>query len=99
MPTWKIDGYHFYFKSGEPLKKNEPAHIHVRGAKHGKIQFWLERTDTKSKDERQSLVGDQIKVKRIKGRVSDKEKNEIEVIVRKNKRLFLGEWNRRKVKK
>ena len=46
-----MDDYHFYFKSGEPLKENEPAHIHVRGAKYGKIQFWLERTDAKSKDE------------------------------------------------
>ena len=90
MPTWKIAGYHFYFRSGEPLKKNEPAHVHIRGAKHGKIQFWLERTDTKSKDE--------IKIKKLKGQVSDKEKNEIEVIVRKNKRMFLEEWNRRKAK-
>ncbi|CAI2193788.1 14926_t:CDS:2 [Funneliformis geosporum] len=42
--SWKIESYHFYFRVGEPLKENEPAHIHVRGAKHGKIQFWLERT-------------------------------------------------------
>lgn len=90
MPTWKIDGYHFYFKTGEPLKKNEPAHIHVRGTKYGKIQFWLEKTDTKSKDE--------IKVKKIKGRISEEEQNEIERIVKKNKELFLKEWNRRKAK-
>ncbi len=96
MPTWKISGYQFYFLSGEPLKKNKPAHIHVRGTKYGKIQFWLEKTDTKSKDERQSLVGDQIKVKKIKGRVSEEEQNETERIVKKNKDLFLGEWNKRK---
>jgi hypothetical protein len=38
MPTWKIVGYRFYFHAGEPLKKHEPAHIHVRAEK-GKIQF------------------------------------------------------------
>ena len=86
MPTWKISSYQFYFKSGEPLKKNEPAHIHVRGLPHGKIQFWLEPTDTKSKDE--------IKVKKIKGQVSEKEQNETERIAKKNKNLFLKEWNK-----
>jgi len=86
MPTWKISGYQFYFKSGEPLKKHEPAHIHVRGAKNGKIQFWLEKTDTKSEDK--------IKVKKIKGQVSDEEKSEIERIIKKNKNLFLTEWNK-----
>ena len=86
MPTWKFDGYHFYFRAGEPIKKHEPAHIHVRGAKHGKIQFWLE----KSKDE--------IKVKKIKGRISEEEQNEIERIIKKNKELFLTEWKKRKAK-
>jgi hypothetical protein len=74
MPTWKINGYHFYFRSGEPLKKHKPAHIHVRGAKSGKIQFWLEKTDTQDKNE--------IKVKKIKGRVSEKEQNEIKMLVK-----------------
>jgi alpha-ketoglutarate-dependent taurine dioxygenase len=50
----------------------------------------LEKTDTKSKDE--------IKVKKIKGRISEEEQNEIERIVKKNKELFLKEWNRRKAK-
>lgn len=90
MPTWKINGYQFYFKSGEPLKKNKPAHIHVRGLPNGKIQFWLEKTDTKSKDE--------IKVKKIKGQVSEKEQNDTERIVKENKELFLKEWNKRKAK-
>ena len=90
MPTWKISGYQFYFLSGEPLKKNKPAHIHVRGTKHGKIQFWLEKTDTKSKDE--------ITVKKIKGRVSQEEQNEIKKLVIKNKDLFLEEWNKKKAK-
>ena len=89
MPTWKISGYQFYFLAGEPLKKNKPAHIHVRGTKHGKIQFWLEKTGTKSRDE--------VKVKKIKGRVSEEEQNETEKIVKKNKDLFLTEWNKRKV--
>ncbi|CAG8791266.1 1200_t:CDS:2, partial [Racocetra fulgida] len=52
----------------KPLKKHKPAHIHVRGTKYGKIQFWLEKTDAKSKDE--------VKVKKIKGRVSEEEQNE-----------------------
>ena len=90
MPTWKISGYQFYFLSGEPLKKNKPAHIHVRGTKHGKIQFWLEKTDTKSKDE--------ITVKKIKGRVSQEEQSEIKKLVIKNKDLFLEEWNKKKAK-
>ena len=92
MPIiWEESGYQFYFKISEPLERNKPSHIHVRGAKHGKIQFWLERTDTKSKDE--------IKVKKIKGRVSKEEQNEIEKIIKKKKDLFLKEWNKRKVKK
>lgn len=88
MPRWKISGYQFYFLSGEPLKKHKPAHIHVRGTKHGKIQFWLEPTDTWSKDE--------VKVKKIKGRVSEEEQNETEKIVKENKDLFLAEWSERK---
>ncbi|CAG8546970.1 39213_t:CDS:2 [Gigaspora margarita] len=40
-----------------------------------------EKTDTKSPDE--------IKVKKIKGRVAEEEQNEIERIIRKNKKLFL----------
>ena len=91
MPTWKISGYQFYFHSGEPLKKHKPAHIHVRGTPHGKIQFWLEKTNEKSKDE--------IKIKKIKGQVTDEEQNEIEKIVKKNKDLFLREWNKRKTEK
>ena len=90
MPTSKISNYQSYFKSGEPLKKNKPAHIHVRGLPYGKIQFWLEKTDTKSKDE--------VKVKKIKGQVLEKEQNETERIVKKNKELFLKEWKRRKEK-
>lgn len=90
MPTWKINNYHFYFKTGEPLKKHEPAHIHVRGARHGKIQFWLEKPDKKAKEE--------VTVKKIKGRVSDEEEKEIKKLVVKNKDLFLQEWNKRKVK-
>ena len=90
MPTWKIDGYHFYFKAGEPLKKNEPAHIHVRGLPHGKIQFWLEKPNEKVKDE--------ISIKKIQGLVAKEEQNEIEKIVKKNKDLFLKAWNKRKAK-
>ena len=86
MPTWKIAGYRFYFHVGEPLKKHEPAHIHVRAEK-GKIQFWLEKTDTKSKGE--------VKVKRIKGNISDDEQNKIEKIVKENKDLFITAWNKR----
>ena len=89
MPTWKIDGYHFYFRTGEPLKKHEPAHIHVRGAKRGKIQFWLEKKDSKKKED--------ISIKKIKGQVSKEEKNEIEKIVKKQRSLFLKEWNKRKL--
>lgn len=96
MPTWKIEDYWFYFRAGEPLKKHEPAHIHVRGAKRGKIQFWLEKKDTKSKNE--------VEVKEIKGVVSKEEQNEIERLVKKNRNKFLKEWefiqrsNRRKEK-
>jgi hypothetical protein len=43
----------------------------------------LEKTDTKSKDE--------IKVKKIKGQVSEKEQNETERIVKENKETFLKE--------
>jgi hypothetical protein len=89
MPTWKIAGYHFYFHAGEPLKKHEPAHIHVRTEK-GKVQFWLEKTDTKSKDE--------IKIKKIKGNISDDEQSKIKKIIKENKDLFLKEWNKRKTK-
>jgi hypothetical protein len=88
MPTWKIKGYWCYFKVND-LTKGKPAHIHIETA-HGEIEFWLEKTDTKSKDE--------IKVKKTKGLVFEKEQNETERIVKKNKELFLKEWNRRKVK-
>jgi hypothetical protein len=39
----------------------------------------------------QSIVGDQIKIKKIQGRVSEEEQNEIEKIIHKNKELFLAE--------
>jgi hypothetical protein len=87
MPTWKIAGYRFYFRVSEPLKKHEPAHIHARTEK-GKIQFWLEPTDTKSQDE--------IKVKKIKGSISDDEQTKIKRIVKENKDLFITKWNERK---
>jgi len=96
MPTWKIGGYWFYFKVND-LTKGKPAHIHIETSR-GEIEFWLEKTDTKSKDEMRSIVGDQIKVKKIKGRVSEEEQNEIERIVKKNKDLFLAEWKKRKAK-
>ena len=88
MPTWKISGYWCYFKVND-ITKNKPAHIHIETAR-GEIEFWLEKTDTKSKDK--------IKVKKIKGRVSEEEQNETERIVKKNKNLFLKEWNKRKTK-
>lgn len=88
MPTWKIKGYWCYFKSND-LTKNKPTHIHVETSR-GEIQFWLEKTDTKSKDE--------IKVKKIKGNVSDDEKNKIEKIVKENKGLFVKKWNEQKAK-
>lgn len=88
MPTWKIKGYWFYFKSND-LTKNKPAHIHIETSK-GEIEYWLEPTDTKSKDE--------IKVKRIKGNVSDKEQNETVKLVKENKDLFLKRWNEQKEK-
>jgi hypothetical protein len=50
----------------------------------------LESTDTKSKDE--------IKVKRIKGNVSDKEKNDTEKLVKENRELFLNRWKEQKEK-
>jgi hypothetical protein len=59
-------------------------------AEKGKIQFWLEKTDTKSKDE--------IKVKKIKGNVSDDEQTKLERIVKENKDLFITAWNKRKSK-
>ena len=88
MPTWKIGGYWFYFKVNE-LTQNKPAHIHVETSR-GEIQFWLEKTDTKSKGE--------IKVKKIQGLVAKEEQNEIEKIVKKNKDLFLKAWNKRRAK-
>ncbi|RHZ35921.1 DUF4160 domain-containing protein [endosymbiont GvMRE of Glomus versiforme] len=90
MPTWKIGEYRFYFKAGEPLKKHEPAHIHIRGTPHGKIQFWLEKPDKKSQQE--------ITIKKMQGRVSPEEINEIKKLVIKHKDLFLAEWNKRKAK-
>lgn len=101
MPTWKISGYWCYFKVND-LTKGKPAHIHIE-TPHGEIEFWLEKTNTKSKDEENLIKGSPrvllnsvIKVKRIKGRVSEEEQNEIERIVKKKKNLFLKEWNRRK---
>ena len=88
MPTWKIGGYWCYFKTND-ITKNKPAHIHIETA-HGEIEFWLEKTDTKSKDE--------VKIKKIKGQVSEPEQNETEKIAKKNKDLFLKEWNKRKAK-
>jgi hypothetical protein len=90
MPTWKIKGYWCYFKVND-VTKDKPAHIHIETSRQGEIEFWLEKTDTKSKD-------DEIKIKKIKGQVSDEEKNETEKIVKKNKDLFLQEWNKRKTK-
>jgi len=87
MPSWKISGYWCYFKVND-LTKNKPAHIHIETSR-GEIQFWLEPIDTKSKDE--------IKLKKITGRVSDQEQNETERIAKKNKDLFLKEWKKRKV--
>jgi len=88
MPTWKIKGYWCYFKVND-LTKNKPAHIHIETSR-GEIEFWLEKTDTKSKDE--------VKIKKTKGRVSEEEQNETERIAKKNKELFLTEWKKRKVK-
>ncbi|MDR1670720.1 MAG: DUF4160 domain-containing protein [Spiroplasmataceae bacterium] len=88
MPTWKIKSYWFYFKSND-LTKNKPAHIHIETSR-GEIEYWLESTDTKSKDE--------IKVKRIKGNVSDKEKNDTEKLVKENRELFLNRWKEQKEK-
>jgi hypothetical protein len=81
MPTWKIKGYWCYFKAND-LTKNKPAHIHIETSR-GEIQFWLEPTDTKSPDK--------VKVKKIKGQVSEEEQNETERIAKKNKDLFLTE--------
>ena len=89
MPSWKIDGYWCYFKVND-LTKNKPTHIHIETAR-GEIEFWLEKTDTKSKDE--------IKIKKITGRVSEQEQNDTERIAKKNKSLFLKEWNKRKTEK
>ena len=88
MPTWKIKGYWFYFKVSD-LIENKPAHIHIETSK-GEIEYWLEPIDTKSMDE--------IKIKRIKGNVSDKEQNETEKLVKENKELFLKRWNEQKEK-
>jgi len=88
MPTWKIKGYWCYFKVND-LTKGKPAHIHIETSR-GEIEFWLEKTDTKSKDE--------VKVKKIKGQVSEEEQKETEIIAKKNKELFLTEWKKRKVK-
>ena len=66
MPTWKISGYWCYFKVND-LTKNKPAHIHIETAR-GEIEYWLKKTDTKSKDE--------VKIKKIKGQVSEPEQNE-----------------------
>lgn len=88
MPTWKIKSYWFYFKSND-LTKNKPAHIHIETSK-GEIEYWLEATDTKSKDE--------IKIKLIKGNVSDKEQNDTKKLVKENKELFLKRWNEQKKK-
>ena len=49
------------------------------------MEFWLEKTDTNTKSK------DEINVKKIKGQVSEKEQNETERIVKKNKDLFLKE--------
>ena len=89
MPSWKISGYWCYFKVND-LTKNKPAHIHIETSRE-EIEFWLEPTDTKSKDE--------IKLKKITGRVSEQEQNGTERIVKKNKDLFLREWNKRKTEK
>ena len=88
MPTWKIKGYWCFFKVND-LTKGKPAHIHIETSR-GEIEFWLEKTDTKSKDK--------IKVKKTKGQVSEKEQNETERIVKENKETFLKEWNKRKAK-
>jgi hypothetical protein len=88
MPTWKIKSYWCYFKTND-LNKNKPAHIHIETSR-GEIQFWLEKTDTKSLDE--------IKVKKIKGKVSDSEKNEIERIIKEKQGFFLSEWEKIKQK-
>ena len=78
MPTWKIKGYYFYFKVID-LFSNKPVHVHVETSRD-EIQFWLEKTDTKSQDK--------IKVKKIKGKVSDSEKNEIERIIKEKQEFF-----------
>jgi len=88
MPTWKIKGYWCYFKVND-LTQGKPAHIHIETAR-GEIEYWLEPIDTKSQDE--------IKVKKIKGHVSEQEQNETERIVEENQNLFLKEWNKRKAK-
>lgn len=84
MPHWKIKGYEFSFKVKEVLEKYKPAHIHVK-TKRGEIEFWLERPNTKIKEE--------ISKKAEKGNVSKNEKSEIDKIVREKKDTFLDEWN------
>ena len=88
MPSWEIKGYFFYFKVNE-LVGNKPAHIHVETSQ-GEIHFWLEKPDNKTKAE--------ITIKKIKGRVTEEEQNEIKKLVIKNKDLFLTEWNKKKAK-
>jgi len=88
MPTWKIKDYWCYFKVNE-LTDSKPAHIHIETSR-GEIEYWLEPTDTKSLDE--------IKVKKIKGQVSEEEQKDTKNVVRKNKDLFLTEWRKRKAK-
>jgi len=88
MPTWKIKGYWFYFKVSDIIE-NKPAHIHIE-TERGEIEYWLEPTDTKSTEI--------IKVKRIKGNVSDREKNDTENLVKENKELFLKKWKEQKEK-
>jgi hypothetical protein len=88
MPTWKIQSYRFYFKVSD-LIENKPAHIHIETSK-GEIEFWLEPTDTKMSNE--------IRIKKIKGNVSDKEQNDTKRIVQENKDLFLKRWNEQKIK-
>jgi hypothetical protein len=43
-------------------------------------------------------MSDEIRIKKIKGNVSDKEQNDTKRIVQENKDLFLKRWNEQKVK-
>jgi hypothetical protein len=85
MPTWKIGEYRFYFRAGEPLKKHEPAHVHVLASK-GKIQFWLEEKDQEKQ------------VKKIEGYVSPREKGKIRKIIEEKNEFFLKEWEKIKAR-